>query len=155
MNIGGEVLKSWKIYTEVVEADALINVPIAKHHSLAKLSMAMKNWMGAIGGWRGKLHWRLNQCLADLASFFKPSLTLLDAVRILVNHGPQGGRLEDVKEMDMVIAGVDQIAVDSFGATLFGMKGSDLGCVKEGHTRGLGRMDIENLKVKRVHVPTP
>ena len=155
MNVGGEVLKSWKIYTEVVEADTLINVPIAKHHSLAKLSMAMKNWMGAVGGWRGRLHWRLNQCLADLASFFKPSLTLLDAVRILVNHGPQGGRLEDVKGMDMVIAGVDQIAVDSFGATLFGMKGSDLGYVKEGHTRGLGRMDIENLKVKRVHVPTP
>ncbi len=155
MNIGGEVLKSWKIYTEVVEADALINVPIAKHHSLAKLSMATKNWMGAVGGWRGRLHWRLNQCLADLASFFKPSLTLLDAVRILVNHGPQGGRLEDVKGTDMVIAGVDQIAVDSFGATLFGMKGSDLGYVKEGHTRGLGRMDIENLKVKRVHVPTP
>jgi uncharacterized protein (DUF362 family) len=154
MNIGGEVLKSWKIYTEVVETDKLINVPIAKHHSVAKLSMGMKNWMGAIGGWRGKLHWKLNQCLADLASFFTPTLTLLDAVRILVEHGPQGGRLEDVKSTDMVIAGVDQIAIDSFGATLFGMKGSDLAYVQEGHTRGLGRMDIENLKVKRVHVPT-
>lgn len=155
MDIGGKMLKSWKIYTEVVEADTLINVPIAKHHSLARLSMAMKNWMGAIGGWRGRFHWKLNQCLADLASFFKPNLTLLDAVRILVGHGPQGGRLEDVKRMNMVIAGVDQVAIDSFGATLFGMNGSDLGYVKEGHTRGLGRMDIENLTVKRIHVPTP
>jgi uncharacterized protein (DUF362 family) len=153
MNIGGEVLKSWKIYTEVVETDKLINVPIAKHHSLAKLSMGMKNWMGAIGGWRGKLHWKLHQCLPDLASFFNPTLTILDAVRILVDHGPQGGRHEDVKSTNMVIAGVDQIAIDSFGATLFGMKGSDLAYVQEGHTRGLGRMDFENLKVKRVHVP--
>ena len=96
----------------------------------------------------------MNQCLADLASFFNPTLILLDAVRILVNNGPQGGRLEDVQRLDMVIAGVDQIAIDSYGATLFGMKGSDLGYVKEGHTRGLGRMDIENLTVKRVHVPT-
>ena len=148
------MLRSWKIYTEVVEADKLINVPIAKHHSLAKLSMAMKNWMGAIGGRRGRLHWKLNRCLADLASFFNPTLTLLDAVRILVDHGPQGGRLEDVKMTSMVIAGVDQVAIDSFGATLFGMKGSDLRYVKEGHTRGLGRMDIENLKVKKIHVPT-
>ncbi len=50
MVIGGTVLKSWPLYTEIFEADKVINIPIAKHHGLAKLTMSMKNWMGVMGG---------------------------------------------------------------------------------------------------------
>ncbi len=78
----------------------------------------------------------------DLSTKIKPTLTILDAVRILTANGPQGGSLADVKKLDTVIAGVDPVAIDSFGATLFGMKGSDLGYVRLGHERGLGQMDL-------------
>ena len=151
MNIKGEALKSWPLYTEVFEADKVINIPIAKHHGLAKLTMSMKNWMGVMGGSRRTIHQRLDESLVDLSMAIKPTLTILDAVRILTANGPQGGNLDDVKKMDTVIVGVDQVAVDSFGATLFGMKGSDLEYVKIADKMGLGKMDISKLKIKRIN----
>ncbi|MCK7467576.1 MAG: DUF362 domain-containing protein [Desulfosudis oleivorans] len=90
MSLKGETLKSWPLYTEVFEADKVINVPVAKHHSLAGLTLAMKNWMGIMGGRRGQIHQRIDENLVDLARFVKPALTVLDAVRILTANGPQG-----------------------------------------------------------------
>lgn len=152
MAINGEALKSWPLYTELFEADKVINIPIAKHHGSAKLTMSMKNWMGVMGGQRRQIHQKLDQSLVDLSTKIKPTLTILDAVRILTANGPQGGSLEDVKKLDTVIAGVDPVAIDSFGATLFGMKGSDLGYVRVGHERGLGQMDLNKVKIKKISV---
>ena len=152
MNVRGEAMKSWPLYTDIFEADKVINIPVAKHHSLAKLTMSMKNWMGVMGGSRRQIHQRLDESLVDLSMFIKPTLTILDAVRILTANGPQGGNLADVKKLDTVIVGVDQVAIDSFGATLFGMKGSDLGYVKIADKRGIGTMDISKLKIRKMNV---
>lgn len=148
----GSSLKIWPIYTEVLEADKVINVPIAKHHGLARLTMAMKNWMGVMGGSRGGIHQKLDECIAELAVFIKPTLTVLDAVRILTANGPQGGNLADVKRLDTVIVGIDQVAVDSYGATLFGVKGSDLGYVRIAHQMGKGNMDVSKMNIKKLKV---
>jgi uncharacterized protein (DUF362 family) len=152
MDIQGMALKSWPLYTELFEADKVINIPIAKHHGSAKLTMSMKNWMGVMGGQRRQIHQKLDESLVDLSMKIRPTLTILDAVRILTANGPQGGSLADVKKLDTVIAGVDQVAIDSFGATLFGMKGSDLGYVRLGHERGLGQMDLNKVKIKKITV---
>jgi uncharacterized protein (DUF362 family) len=148
----GTAIKSWPLYTELLEADKIINVPIAKHHGLSKLTMAMKNWMGMMGGSRNKIHQRIDESLVDLATVIKPTLTILDAVRILTANGPQGGNIEDVKKLNTVIAGIDQVAIDSYGATLFGMKGSDLGYVRIADKAGLGRMDLSKLKIKKINI---
>ncbi|PKN05350.1 MAG: cytoplasmic protein, partial [Deltaproteobacteria bacterium HGW-Deltaproteobacteria-9] len=150
MQINGRSLKSWPLYTEVFEADKVINVPIAKTHGISKLTLGMKNWMGVMGGWRGRIHQRVDESIVDLAMFIKPALTVLDAVRILTANGPQGGNLMDVKQLNMIIAGTDAVAVDAFGATLFGMKPAELGCVRIGHQRGLGSMELEKMKIKRI-----
>ena len=92
MAIKGEWLKDWDVIQDFVEVDKLINVPIAKHHSLCRVTLGMKNWLGAIGDPRNQLHQKLDQAEVDLAAFFKPTLTVLDAYRILVRNGPQGGR---------------------------------------------------------------
>jgi uncharacterized protein (DUF362 family) len=152
MGIKGEVLKKWPLYTEIFEADKVINVPIAKHHGLAKLTMSMKNWMGIMGGSRNRIHQRLDESLVDLAMTVKPTLTILDAVRILTANGPQGGSLSDVKKTDTVIACTDQVAIDSYGATLFGMKGSELGYVQLGAQAGLGEMDLSKINIKKIAV---
>ncbi len=151
MRINGQTLKSWPLYTEVFEADKVINVPIAKTHGLSKLTLGMKNWMGVMGSSRGRIHQRVDESIVDLAMFIKPVLTILDAVRILTDNGPQGGNLEDVKQLNMVVAGTDAVAVDAFGATLFGMKPIELGCVRIGHQRRLGSMDLERMKIKRIN----
>jgi uncharacterized protein (DUF362 family) len=152
MAINGQALKSWPLYTDIFEADKVINIPIAKHHGLAKLTMSMKNWMGVMGGSRRQIHQKLDESLVDLSTKIKPTLTILDAVRILIANGPQGGSLADVKKLDTIIVGVDQVAIDSYGATLFGMKGSDLGYVTLGHKMGLGQMDLSKLHIKNLQV---
>ncbi len=152
VDIRGAALKTWPLYKEVFEADKVINVPIAKHHGSAKLTMSMKNWMGVMGGQRRQIHQKLDESLVDLSTKIKPTLTILDAVRILTANGPQGGSLADVKKLDTVIAGVDQVAIDAYGATLFGMKGSDLGYVRIGHERGLGQMDLNKVKIRKINV---
>jgi uncharacterized protein (DUF362 family) len=150
IKISGKALKSWPIYAEVMEADKLINVPIAKHHGLCRLTLGLKNWMGVIGGRRSLLHQQIDLALADLAMVLKPNLIVLDAMRILVANGPQGGSPQDVRAANTVVAGVDQVAVDSYGATLFGLKGSDLGYLREAQERGLGQLDYRRLKVKNI-----
>ena len=152
MEINGEALKSWPLYTEVFEADKIINVPIAKHHGLATLTMAMKNWMGIMGGLRRQIHQSLDESLVDIARVMKPTLTVLDAVRVLTANGPQGGSLEDVRRLDTVIAGVDQVAVDSLVATLFGMKGDYLGYLRIADKNGLGTMDISKLNIEKISI---
>lgn len=152
VSIKGRVLTSWPLYADILEADKIINVPIAKHHGLAKLTMSMKNWMGVMGGQRGRIHQKIGECLADVCLVVKPTLTVLDAVRVLTTNGPQGGSLSDVKRLDTIIVGVDQVGIDSYGATLFGMKGSDLSYVRAGAAAGLGVMDLSRLKIKKLNV---
>lgn len=150
--IKGQVLKSWPLYRDIFEADKIINVPIAKHHGLAKLTMAMKNWMGIMGGERGRIHQKIGESIADICLVVKPTLTVLDAVRILTANGPQGGNLKDVKRLDTIVVSADEVAIDSYGATLFGMKGSDLSYVKAGAAIGIGTMDLSKLRIKTLSV---
>jgi uncharacterized protein (DUF362 family) len=152
VSIKGQVLTSWPLYADALEADKIINIPIAKHHGLAKLTMSMKNWMGIMGGQRGRIHQKIGECLADICLVVKPTLTVLDAVRVLTTNGPQGGSPADVKRLDTVIVGRDQVGIDSYGATLFGMKGSDLSYVRAGVKAGLGVMDLSRLKIKKLNV---
>ena len=148
----GRSLNSWKVYKEALDADVLINVPIAKHHSTSRLTMAMKNLMGVLGGNRGALHNQLGQNLADINTVIKPNLIILDAYRILTNHGPNGGTPDDVKLTKQVIVSTDSVAVDSYGATLFGLTGRDLDYVRIGHEMGLGEMDLSKVEMKTIEV---
>jgi len=145
----GVDLKRWELYTDALQADVLIDVPIAKHHNLARLTLGMKNLMGLIRN-RPAMHSNLGQRLADLASVFQPTLTVVDAVRILTANGPTGGNLADVRQLDMVIVSPDIVAADSYAATLFGLKPDDLAFVRAAAAMGLGRSDLQNLKVEEV-----
>jgi len=147
---GGVAVQSWPIYIDLLEADKVISAPIAKHHGLARLTLAHKNWMGVMGENRGRIHQRLDVTLVDISTVIRPSLILLDAVRVLTANGPQGGSLGDVKRLDTVIAGTDPVAIDAYGATLFGLTGADLGCVREGARRGLGVMDLGRLTIRKL-----
>ena len=148
--IGGEVLKEWEVYQDALEVDRIINVPVLKHHSLARLTMGMKNLMGLIGGKRSQLHWRLGESLADLAAFFKPDLVVLDATRVLLAGGPQGGNMRNVRRMDTIVIGKDQVAVDTWGARIFGIEPEEVSCIPIAHRRGLGEMDLRRVRTKRI-----
>jgi uncharacterized protein (DUF362 family) len=152
MALNGKVLKEWPVYAEVVEADVLINVPIAKHHSLTTVTLGMKNLMGAVGGARERFHQNTEMTLPDLAAFLKPKLIVLDAIRVLTGNGPVGGSLTDVKRKETVVAGTDQVAVDACGATLLGHKAQAIEHIVEAGRRGLGNINFEALSPKIIEV---
>jgi uncharacterized protein (DUF362 family) len=150
MDLKGEVLKSWDVYQEAVEVDKIINCPILKQHSLARLTMGMKNLMGLIGGERGRIHWHLEQAIVDLAAFFKPTLVVLDAIRILTANGPQGGSLKYVKQLNTVAASRNQVAIEALGAKLFGLRPSEMDHLHIAAQRGLGSMNLTKLRIREV-----
>jgi len=150
-NIAGEQVKLLPVYPEVMECDLVINVPVVKHHVLASSTMCMKNYMGVIEA-RKTFHQALPICIADLTRFMKPKLCVLDAVRILTNHGPRGGKLEDVATKLTVAAGVDIVALDAWGAEVMGKSPSDIGSIVKGQETGLGKMDYRSLKLKEIAV---
>jgi len=147
--LGGKTLKEWEVFSDFLEVDKIINVPAAKHHSLSRVTLGMKNWLGALGGNRNALHQGLDSAVVDLAAFFKPALTVLDAYRILHRNGPQGGRASDVKLNQTVVAGVDFAAVDAFGATYFDIPPSELRFLQLARERGLGEIDLEKVKIEK------
>jgi uncharacterized protein (DUF362 family) len=145
-------IKEFEFYKDAMESDCdcYINVPVAKHHSLAKLTIGLKNIMGVIGGNRGEIHKGIHQRIADLNLVIRPKLTIVDATRILLRNGPTGGNLEDVKVLDTLVASADIVAADAYATTLFGMKPEDLGAVVAAAKLGLGEMDLSKIKIVEV-----
>jgi uncharacterized protein (DUF362 family) len=147
----GKVLERVEVMKEVLEAQVLINLPTAKSHSATGVSFGIKGLMGLIWD-RESFHsqFNINQALADLATVIKPQLTILDATRALVTGGPGGPG--EVKKPNLIIAGVDPVAVDSYGVTVapwYGQsfKGRQVEHLLATHQRGLGKIDIDQLRV--------
>ena len=148
--VKGKSIHDWEYYRDALEADSYINVPIAKHHSSAGLTLGLKNVMGVIGGFRGKIHFSMGQRIADLNTVIKPRLTVIDATRILLRNGPQGGDLRDVKTLNTLIASADTVAADAYATTLFQMKPEELESTVAGYKLGLGEMDLKKIKIIKV-----
>jgi uncharacterized protein (DUF362 family) len=145
---GGKILTSWEYYEDAIAADVFVNVPIAKHHGLTVLTLSMKNVMGVIGGNRGRIHTDFEDKIVDL-NLGRPShLVVLDATRILVAHGPQGGSLADVAHPGVVVAGTDVVAVDAYATRFFGKAARDIPHIARAAERGLGTMDLEKVAVR-------
>lgn len=145
MRLRGDVLDNWPVYTPLVQADKVINIPVAKHHNLSKYTGAMKNWYGLLGGRRNRLHQNIDVSIADLATFMRPTLTILDATRVLMRNGPQGGNIDDAKDLHQVIASVDQVAADAYGCTLIGEKPERIAYLKLAVERGIGNPNWQSL----------
>jgi uncharacterized protein (DUF362 family) len=147
----GRSISEWEVYQDILNTNVLINVPIAKHHSLARLSLASKNLLGVVAE-PNQIHRNLGQRVADLVSLIRPTLTVVDAVRILTAHGPTGGSLNDVKKTDTIIASHDIVAADAWAATLFDLKGSDVPYIKAAAEMGLGTLNLESINIEEISV---
>ena len=151
VDIKGEQVKLLPLYPEIIEADLVINVPVVKHHVLAKATLCMKNYMGVMDD-RQKFHQDIAACVADLTRYMQPRLCIVDAVRALMAHGPRGGKLEDVKTLLTVAAGVDIVALDAFGAELMGKQPQEIGTIVAGEKAGLGKADYRRSALRELSV---
>lgn len=141
----GKSLRQVKVANDVVSTDCLINLPVAKTHGSAQLTIGLKNWMGSVldrGWWhRHNLH----QCIADFSTRIRAHLTIVDALRIMVANGPRGpGPLEHPNQL---IFGTDPVAVDAYAATLFSKDPLSIPHLQIAHEMGLGCGDIKQLDI--------
>lgn len=149
VELGGVILKTWPVFTPFLEADKVINVPIAKHHELTGATLGMKNWYGILGGERNRLHQQIHQSLVDLANFMLPTLTLLDCYRILLRNGPTGGNLEDVALKKTMVAGTDPVAIDAYVAKAYwNLDAEKMPYLQMAAAHGLGTLEFEALTAK-------
>ena len=149
---GGLYVDSLPVYTGILDADFVINMPIAKHHSSSRLTLSMKNLMGVIGGNRGYYHGDIHSSIVDFARTVKSDLVILDATRILTAHGPNGGTAADVKEPRTIVMGTNPVTVDAFAATLFNIQPSSRGSLKSAARGGMGELNIDKMKIMRAVV---
>jgi uncharacterized protein (DUF362 family) len=143
-------LRKWKVYQDILKADVVINVPIAKTHDVAKLTLAMKGLMGLITD-PPAFHNALDQRIADLNTLIKPTLNVIDAVRTLAVNGPTGGSLDFVVKTNLVMASHDPVALDAYATKLlFLKKPEEIGYIKYGAEMGIGRWDLDKLRIKEI-----
>jgi uncharacterized protein (DUF362 family) len=148
----GVSLKEAKEHELILNSDVFINVPVLKNHEGASLSIAMKNLMGIIwdrGYWhRNNLH----QCIADFATYRKPNLNIIDAYRVMKKNGPKGVSVNDVALMKSLIISKDIVAADAAAAKLYGSAPETIDYIRIAHEMGIGRMDLDKLKINRIKV---
>lgn len=147
VTLNGKAIAAWELYGEALSADVYINVPVAKHHGLSKLTLGLKNVMGIMGGNRGSIHKQIDVALADINAVFKSHLTVIDATRILTANGPNGGNLKDVKVLNKVIASTDIVAADAYATTLFGMRPEEIPITVAAFKRGIGEMRLDRIRI--------
>jgi uncharacterized protein (DUF362 family) len=150
VSLNGQTLKRVKEHELILESDVFINVPVLKHHGSASLTVCMKNLMGVIwdrGWWhRNGLH----QCIADFAGYRKPDLNVVDAFNVLMRRGPRGISTKDVVQMRSQLIATDMVTADAAAARLFGAKPHEIPYIRRAAEQGAGRMDLENLSIKRI-----
>jgi len=149
-NLEGKLLTEWPVLKQFVEADKFINMPIVKQHSLSTCTIGMKNFYGILGGRRNQLHQQINQSIVDLTRFCAPTLTVVDATRVLLRSGPQGGSLDDVAIKNTVMCATDIVAADARGVEFLGYRATDVGHIVLAHQSGLGEIDYKAAGYKEI-----
>lgn len=149
-DLDGKFITDWPVLKYTFEVDRFINMPIAKHHGLVYGTASMKNFFGAIGGIRDPLHDKIDQAIVDLAAYFRPTLTVVDATRVLTRTGPQGGSIDDVEVYDSVICSTDQVAADSRASEFLGLSGREIPHVVLAAEQGLGEIDYRRAGYKEI-----
>jgi uncharacterized protein (DUF362 family) len=148
----GKSLKNAKVHEKILECDVFINVPVLKHHGGAHISLTLKNLMGIVWD-RGFFHSNdLQQCIADIASYRKPDLNIIDGYRVLKKNGPKGVSVNDVSLEKAQIISTDMVAADAAAAKIFGREPETIAHIKIASDMGLGVMDISKLNINRIRI---
>ncbi|MCC5931219.1 MAG: DUF362 domain-containing protein [Cyclobacteriaceae bacterium] len=145
-------IKNAKVHELILNSDVFINVPVLKHHSSTRLTIAMKNLMGIV--W-DRQFWHqndLNRCIAEFTRFRKPDLNVIDAYAIMMRNGPRGVSTADVVVSKSLIISPDPVAADAAAAKIFGMEPHEVGHIRIADELGVGTMDLSKLNIHRIRV---
>lgn len=147
---GAEKLKTARVHELILNSDVFINVPVLKHHSSARVTIAMKNLMGIV--WDRRFWHRndLHQCIADFCLYSKPTLNVVDAYRVMSRNGPRGVSEADVQLTRNLLVSKDIVAIDAAATRIFGSEPDDIPHIVLGHEMGIGNMNLQQLSINRI-----
>jgi uncharacterized protein (DUF362 family) len=146
----GKMLKNAKVHEKILESDVFINVPILKSHDGAKLTISLKNLMGVVWD-RGFWHANdLQQCIADFATFKKPTLNIVDAYRVMKRNGPRGVSVADVISLKYQLISTDMVAVDAAATKLLNLEPAQVKYIGLAAASGVGTFNLDKLNIHRV-----
>jgi len=134
-------LKKVRIAKTALES-TIISVPKLKPHRLAGVTLSLKNMMGAVTP-KGSIHNPLSEKIIDLASIIKPSVAVIDGIIAGEGHETSGNPVE----MNLVIAGIDPVAVDAVGAAVMGIPPESVKHLRLAEERGLGTCNLKEITV--------
>ncbi len=140
---GATLIESWWFFQRPFSnVDKVIGVAPVKDHNLCQASLGIKNWYGLLGGRRNQFHQDIHEIVSDLSIMIRPTFTVLDGTRILMENGPTGGDPSNVKAGDAVLAGVDPVALDAWAFEHLLERGRDLPrYLYRAEEKGSGRTD--------------
>lgn len=150
VDLGGKLLTVWPVLKHFIETDRLINMPVVKNHSLSVCTIGMKNLYGILGGRRNQLHQEIDQSIVDLAAFCQPTLTVIDATRVMLRGGPTGGSLDNVAVKNSVICATDQVAADARAVEFIGVTADRVGHILLAQKSGLGQIDYKSIRYQEI-----
>jgi len=113
----GKFLKKGSIGKPLLDLGKLVLAPCLKTHRLARFTASMKLFVGWIKhSERIRMHARrLEKKAVDLASYFQPSLIVMDARKCFVTGGPMSGQLEC---SGFILASGDMVSIDVEGVRI-------------------------------------
>lgn len=147
---GAVSMKKALVHKALLAADVVINVPVLKNHGGARMTAAMKNWMGVVWD-RGCMHKNnLPQSIADCILYRKPDLNVVDAYRVMVANGPRGVGLSDVVSKKYMLLSRDIVAVDLMAAKILEYSKENVPYIALAEKMGLGTTDPLKTTIKRI-----
>jgi uncharacterized protein (DUF362 family) len=139
----------------ILEADTLIFVPHLKNHMAAWITLCLKLSQGVIPtSEKKKFHdGRLTEKLLDLLRIIRPDLCIVDALWAMQGQGPTSQFPDDViRDMDVLMAGTNPIAVDTVGALLMGLDPADVPVLALAAEMGLEGSDLRSIELLGVPI---
>lgn len=146
----GKVLKSAQAHEIFLDADVVINVPVLKHHMGARMTCALKNFMGVVWDRRFWHRQGLHDCIADFTLLRKADLTIVDSFTVMTRNGPRGVSANDLVMKKMLLAGVDAVALDTAAAKILDAPMDEVAYLSKAHSLNLGTTDLTKLKIERI-----
>ncbi|MGB7568166.1 MAG: DUF362 domain-containing protein [Chitinivibrionales bacterium] len=144
-------LTKTEVVKELGRSDAVILLPIAKSHAAGGVSFGIKGLMGLVRD-RGAMHREmdLHIAIAEQLYYIKPTFTIIDASRALLDNGPAGPG--NVLELNTFVASVDPVAADSYGVTLASWYGRKCEGKNIKHLQYAAKFGFGNVESSRISV---
>jgi len=148
-------LKTVEVCSELLTCDATVNMPVAKHHGGATLTVTMKNWMGVVKDPRWWHRNDLHQCIADFSLFLKPTWSIVDATRCMTSKGPVGPSEFNPDIMiypNEIILSRDPVAADAVACRHFHESPQKVKYLTLAQEMGIGAVDQADMNIHEVEV---